>query len=237
MINEAAFYQKLQTLNKLLESEGEEFVAGVVEVEAVGGVFLRDLGVVGVESELVVEVENGEAIVISDSLLGKVGGYVVRVAEALCKRRLHSLRFIARVEVADEECGTVIFLTETLESAGQKIDLILARLVRVGQTVGRIGLCHSFTRRTLPPKVSGGKNEELTALLDAENADIVSLRARVVELALKAFYVVGIGEKFRIDELKLVCAVENGREPTPDEGVINGLFCHSFLEKISHKRA
>ena len=38
---------KLQTLNKLLESEGEEFVAGVVEVEAVGGVFLRDLGAWG----------------------------------------------------------------------------------------------------------------------------------------------------------------------------------------------
>ena len=53
------FYQKLQTLNKLLESESKELVAGVVEVEAVGGVFLRDLGVVGVEAELMVEVENG----------------------------------------------------------------------------------------------------------------------------------------------------------------------------------
>ena len=59
LINEAAFYQKLQTLNKLLESEGEEFVAGVVEVEAVGGVFPGDLGIVGVETELMVEVENG----------------------------------------------------------------------------------------------------------------------------------------------------------------------------------
>ena len=48
-----------QTLNKLLESEGEEFVAGIVEVEAIGGVFLRDLGVVGIESELIIEVKHG----------------------------------------------------------------------------------------------------------------------------------------------------------------------------------
>ena len=35
-------------------------MAGVVEVEAVRGVFRRDLGVVGVESELVVEVQYGD---------------------------------------------------------------------------------------------------------------------------------------------------------------------------------
>ena len=79
MINEAAFYQKLQTLNKLLESEGEEFVAGVVEVEAVGGVFLRDLGVVGVESELVVKVENGNV-----ELLCGLFNYLNVSDESLC---------------------------------------------------------------------------------------------------------------------------------------------------------
>ena len=79
MINEAAFYQKLQTLNKLLESEGEEFVAGVVEVEAVGGVFLRDLGVVGVEAELVVEVENGNV-----ELLGGLFYHLNVSDESLC---------------------------------------------------------------------------------------------------------------------------------------------------------
>ena len=49
-----------ETFNEVLKSGCDELVAGVVEMEAVGGVLCRDLGIVGIESELVIEVENGD---------------------------------------------------------------------------------------------------------------------------------------------------------------------------------
>ena len=82
----------------------------------------------------------GEAVVITDSLLGVVGGDVVRVAEALCDSRLNRFRLVTRVEVANEKGGTVVFCAEALESGGKQVDLILARLVGVGKTSLGVGL-------------------------------------------------------------------------------------------------
>ena len=70
---------RLQTLDKFLKAQGEELVARIVEVEAVRGVFRRDLGIVGVESELVVEVENGNV-----ELLCGLFNYLNVSDESLC---------------------------------------------------------------------------------------------------------------------------------------------------------
>ena len=90
-------------------------IVGRITLEALDGAFFltNDEDVVDGGLEGTVGVEGlesvGEAVVISDSLLCKVGRDVVRVAETLGKCRLHGFRIVTRVEVADEECGAVIF--------------------------------------------------------------------------------------------------------------------------------
>ena len=73
------------------------------------------VGIEGLESV-------GEAVVISDSLLGVVGGDIVRVAVALAHRIARCLGVIVGVKVANENSGAIILFSITI---GYTVFLIL----------------------------------------------------------------------------------------------------------------
>ena len=150
-------------------------MAGVVEVEAVGGVFLRDLGVVGVESELLIEVKYGNI-----ELLCGLFDHLNVSDESLCVGAL----------VGSGRGGEVIDVAVTAARGSHKDNglarIILAKIVH--KEVNAAAEC----RGGLVADLSEGSVAVDVIVYAAVNNDHISRGVHIINSAAEAKIVAGL---------------------------------------------